>query len=86
MRHSGSWFRTALGLGWALSCWGCGGGLQEGIPSGIDPNQPSGQVKAMLQQAAEKKQAAEQARAKGGKAVLSPPDMPTKSTKPQPGP
>ena len=61
-----------LCLGWALSCVGCGGGLQEGIPSNIDPQRPPDAVKAMQKAGAEAKRAAEEARAKGKKYQTSP--------------
>src|SRR3954465_1133278 len=52
MRFSNSGLRAVVsGLGLALGCSGCGGGLQEGIPSEIDPNKPSTQVKGMLEAA-----------------------------------
>jgi hypothetical protein len=63
---------VVLCLGWALVCGGCGGGLQEGFPSNIDPNKPSATVKAMLQQSAAAKRAAEDARSKGKKTQASP--------------
>jgi hypothetical protein len=73
---------AVLGLGWVLSCCGCGGGLDEGVPSDINPNQPSSQVKGMLQQGAEARRAAEQSRSRGKKtgAMSSPGDMPKKPT------
>jgi hypothetical protein len=76
MRDSGSKpLAIVLGLGWVLGCVGCGGGLQEGIPSNIDPNKPSAAVKGMLAQSAAAKRAAEQARSKGkGKKGEASPD------------
>ena len=71
MRFSTSGLRVVvLGLGWALGCCGCGGGgLQEGIPSNIDPNKPSSQVNGMLEAAKEvQRAAAEKAASKGKKA------------------
>ena len=44
---------TLVTLGWALALAGCGGGLQEGIPSDINPNKPSAQVDSMLKVANE---------------------------------
>jgi hypothetical protein len=71
MRYS---FSGLLAVVLTLGCVGCGGGLQEGIPSAIDPNKPSATVKAMLEQSAAAKRAAKQARAqvKGKKPEASP--------------
>ena len=44
---------TFVMLGWVLAPAGCGGGLQEGIPSDINPNKPSAQVGSMLKLADE---------------------------------
>jgi len=53
-----------LGLGCVTVCSGCGGGLEEGIPSNIDPNKPSASVKGMLKQGAQMKEAVQASRAK----------------------
>jgi hypothetical protein len=78
MRYPRAWFLgSVLSLGLALCGNGCGSGLQEGVPSNIDPNRPPPEVTDRLKAAAAvgEQAAARRAESKGKKGTGAPADI-----------